>query len=176
MTVLGCLGVFQLHKIIFESQFFVNFTKIWQKIKKEPKSDKIAYLIFPSLAAGESGTIKRTWMGSVGLPPPTSAPPTILKPQLAFSFRCRITVFGYWRLRGIFCQYIHDGIKLEAPKEVSGPSMIPRTTWSRLIVAFKVATACEWVSPHKLLPSTDSSRSPFCNEKPSLLESLVQNN
>ena len=84
------------------------------------------YLSFPSLAAGDSGTTNRTWMGSTGLPLPGSAPPTILNPQLAFSFRCKITVFGYWRLRGIFCQYIHEGTKLEAPKKVWS-SFITRT-------------------------------------------------
>ena len=77
------------------------------------------YLSLPSFEAGESGTTKRTWMDSTGLPLPGSAPPTILNPQLAFSFRCRITVFGYWRLRGIFCQYIHEGTKLEAPTKKS---------------------------------------------------------
>ena len=51
------------------------------------------------------------------------------------------------------------------PYEVSGPSIIPRTTWSRFIVAFNVATAWEWVKPHKLVPSTDKRISPFCNWK-----------
>ena len=73
-----------------------------------------------------------------------------------------LPVLGYWRLRGNFCQYIHEGTKLEAPKLVSGPSIMPKATWSKLIVAFNVATACEWVRPHRLVPSTDKRRSPFC--------------
>ena len=50
------------------------------------------YFNLASLAAGDPGTTKSTWMGSVGRPLPVSAPPTILKPQLACSFRCKITV------------------------------------------------------------------------------------
>ena len=89
------------------------------------------YLSLPSFEAGESGTTKRTWMDSTGLPLPGSAPPTMLKPQLAFSFRCRITVFGYWRLRGIFCQYIHEGTKLEAPTKKKSVHEIkkPHALW-----------------------------------------------
>ena len=87
-----------------------------------------SHLIFASLAAGESGTTKRTWMGSqttmlllllllpLLLPLMTPleaaaaaaaaaagslAPPTMENPQLARSRRWRITVLGYWRL---FCK------------------------------------------------------------------------
>ncbi len=73
----------------------------------------LSHLIFASFAAGESGTTKSTWMGSqtpLLLPHPPSAlcplpfpaspaPPTMEKPQLARSRRCRMTVFGYCRLR-----------------------------------------------------------------------------
>ena len=47
----------------------------------------------------------------------------------------------YFYLLGSFCQYIQLGMKLEAPKDVSGPSMTPKVTWGRLMVAFKVDTA-----------------------------------
>lgn len=42
------------------------------------------YLSLNSFEAGESGTTKSTWIGSGGLAPPESAPPTIENPQLAF--------------------------------------------------------------------------------------------
>ena len=43
------------------------------------------------------------------------------KPQLVPSLRCRITVLGYCSCLGSFCQNIQLGIKLDAPKLVSGP-------------------------------------------------------
>ena len=110
----------------------------------------------------------------MGRPLPGSAPPTMLNPQEAFSFRCKITVLGYWRLLGIFCQYIQEGTKLEAPKDVSGPSMTPNTTWSRLMVAFSVATAWECVSPQRLVPSTDNRMSPFWNDDAKVWKSICQ--
>ena len=124
----------------------------------------ITYLSRASFAAGDSGTTKRTWMGSVvrwELELESLEPPTMENPQLAFSLRWSITVFGYWRFLGSFCQYIQLGMKLEAPNDVSGPSITPRTTWSLLIVAFNVVTAWEWVNPHKLVSSTDNNKSPF---------------
>ena len=47
--------------------------------------------------------------------------PTMEKPQLVPSLRWRMTVFGYWSCLGSFCQNIQLGIKLDAPKLVSGP-------------------------------------------------------
>ena len=128
----------------------------------------ITYLSRASFAAGDSGTTKRTWMGSVvrwELELESLEPPTMENPQLAFSLLWSITVFGYWRFRGSFCQYIQLGIKFDAPKEVSGPSITPNITWSLFIVAFKVVTAWEWVRPHKPVSSTDRSKSPFYKKK-----------
>ena len=126
----------------------------------------ITYLSRASFAAGDSGTTNKTWIGSVVRWELESLePPTMENPQLAFSRLWSITVFGYWRFRGSFCQYIQLGIKLEAPKEVSGPSITPNITWSLLMVAFKVVTAWEWVNPHKLVSSTDNNKSPFYKNK-----------
>ena len=86
-----------------------------------------------SLAAGDSGTTNRTWMGSGGRLPPVSAPRTMEKPQLAFWRLCRITVLGYWRLRGSFCQYIlkkNDLIRIVvALVVVVATSRRPRNVW-----------------------------------------------
>ena len=53
-------------------------------------------------------------------------------------------------------------MKLEAPYDVSGPSMMPRVTCERLMVALSVATACVCVRPQRLTSSTERRRSPFC--------------
>lgn len=114
------------------------------------------------MAAGLSGTTKSTCTGSGLRSPPGSAPPTIENPQEVPSRRCRITVFGNWSARGSFCQYIQLGMKFEAPKLVSGPSMMTSDTLLRLMVALRVATACECVRPSSELSFTLRSRSPFC--------------
>ena len=137
------------------------------------------YLSLASFAAGDSGTTNKTWIGSVILwafvpDAPSVDPPTIENPQLAFSLLWRITVFGYCRFLGSFCQYIQLGIKLDAPNEVSGPSITPNITWSLFIVAFKVVTAWEWVRPHKPVSSTDRSKSPFYKYKKLLRNVYIQ--
>ena len=76
-----------------------------------------------------------------------------------------VLTFGYWRLRGSFCQNIQLGMKLEAPYDVSGPSMMPRVTCERLMVALSVATACVCVRPQRLTSSTERRRSPFCGRE-----------
>ena len=47
--------------------------------------------------------------------------PTMENPQLVPSLLWRMTVLGYCNCRGSFCQNIQLGMKLEAPKLVSGP-------------------------------------------------------
>ena len=43
--------------------------------------------------------------------------------------------------------------------------MMVRLTVLRLMVAFSVATACEWVRPSRLFSLTFINKSPFCKEK-----------
>lgn len=50
--------------------------------------------------------------------------PTMEKPQLVPSLLWRMTVLGYCSCLGSFCQNIQLGIKLDAPKLVSGPWQI----------------------------------------------------
>ena len=81
--------------------------------------------------------------------------PTMEKPQLVPSLRWRMTVFGYWSCLGSFCQNIQLGIKLDAPKLVSGPwkskhllfdHQVTRPTFSK-IKQWNWATAASQLLP-----------------------------
>ena len=128
-----CYGIFLKEDILISVQpfkrWFYVYTTFFGHIVY------FTYLSRASLEAGDSGTTKRTCIGSVSLCElefegvfPSLEPPTMENPQLAFSLLWRITVFGYCRLRGSFCQYIQLGIKLDAPNDVSGPSITPKIT------------------------------------------------
>merc|ERR550519_2498841 len=126
--------------------FSMQTAELWgtdSRLWPSTASSLSPHLSLPSLLAGLSGTTNNTWTGSGLRSVPGSAPPTIEKPQLVPSFLWRMTVLGYCNCRGSFCQNIQLGIKFEAPKLVSGPSMMVRLTVQRLMVAFSVATAWE---------------------------------
>lgn len=64
---------------------------------------------------------------------------------------------------GSFCQYSQEGMKLKAPREVSGPSTTAISTLVVSTVALRVATAWLWLRPTRLLPFTPIRMSPFWN-------------
>ena len=102
-------------------------------------------------------------MGS--LPLIGSDPPTMLKPREVPCGLWSMTLFDICSDLGNFCQYNHEGTKLQGPKDVSGPSRRDNVTPASSAVAFNNPTATLWVKPRSDWPLTDKRTSPFCNKK-----------